>query len=248
LETLTGGLAGKQVWHITAPASIPLDAIKEFNVDAVRNGNPILTHSERQYGFTSGPKDVQEDLLLPGGSELTYKRLRMSVSKSYHLQEIPAHSQTGRAPSDQSSKANCFFANEIPESKTPRKQPEMLKMRYKPFGTDESSSTSMTIQQRSSPEERESQAPPQPLSQLPESTPKKRKKHKRPVQSKQNGLADDPMETDGTPTQATMVQEPSPQTDLSFSELPARVNSIDEHKGTLGKKKKKKKIRDEQPS
>lgn len=45
-------LEGKQIWHITAPANVSLEELKELAMDSVLNGEPILEHKGTSYGFS----------------------------------------------------------------------------------------------------------------------------------------------------------------------------------------------------
>lgn len=44
-------LAGKQLWHIIAPASVPISEIKEVSLRDVQLGQPALTFNGHHYSF-----------------------------------------------------------------------------------------------------------------------------------------------------------------------------------------------------
>jgi hypothetical protein len=51
-------LSGKQVWYITAPASVPIGAIKRVSLKDVQLGKPSLSVNGNKYGFV--PDKVEE--------------------------------------------------------------------------------------------------------------------------------------------------------------------------------------------
>ena len=240
-EAVSEDLTGKQVWHITAPASIPLNAIEYFDVDAVRSGRPILTYDSRQYGLAFGAEDSQQ-LLLPGkvgGS--SYKRSRVRISKSYHLREIPNHSQPTPSKATRSTEDNVFFAKEQPLARPPPEQPKMLRMRYKPFGTDDSPSTSTSIGENFGTEESTSNPASQPSSSLFESTSKRKKKHKRLHPREQDGIIDGPMQIDVSPAESSIVQETPSKAEVLPTKTFRDTNDVSHHRATPKEKKSKRK-------
>jgi DNA-directed RNA polymerase I subunit RPA34.5 len=250
-EALSGDHAGKQVWHITAPASVPLASIEKFDLEAVRSGNPVLKYREKEYGFSAEPNALKH-LLLPEGTNSTYKRLKTSISKSYHLREVPDHFQTTKSGDGQLTEVVDFFAKETPQSKAAPKQPEMLRMRYKPFGINESLSASTIINRSAAQEETNGQAVRHRLSPAPEQTPKKKKKTKKKkherLGSNEDGLMDNPMQIDAAPSQVTRMQESDLEEAALKSRIPKKTNGIDEDFTMPGKKRsKRKKIREELP-
>lgn len=68
-------LSGKQVWYITAPASVPISAIKNISLQDVQMGKPSVSLNGQDYGFV---QDNLEDkgnpkVMLPDGSSSTYR-------------------------------------------------------------------------------------------------------------------------------------------------------------------------------
>ncbi|KAF7505527.1 hypothetical protein GJ744_000689 [Endocarpon pusillum] len=247
-EAVSGDLTGKQVWHITAPASIPLNSLEDFDVDVVRSGRPILTYDSRQYGLAFGAKDSQH-LLLPGkvgGS--SYKRSRVHISKFYHLREIPNHSQSTSSKAIQSTEDTVFFAKEQPLARTPREQPKMLRMRYKPFGTDDSPSTSTSIGENFGIKEGNSNPTSQPSSSLLESTSKRMKKHKRIHPREEDGINDDRMQVDESPAESSVVQETPSKAEVLARKRLRDTNDVSHHRATPKEERRKKKRAHEETS
>lgn len=255
LGALSGDLTDKQVWHIAAPASIPLSLIKTFNPEAVRNGSPILAYEERQFGFSSGSKD-DKYLFLPGNAGGIYKRLKTSISKSYHLREIPDHSQMTRPDDSENPEATEFFAKTAPSPRSPPKQPEMLKMRYKPFGTEDSPTAFSDSDEIPAKEERSTPTPPPTSSSPHTSTLKKIKKQhkkekeksKRPNPNEEVVPGDDSEQMDWAPAQTTVARETSPQAEMPALELSKDIDGQRVKMVTPGKKKKRAKSREERSS
>ena len=129
-------LNGKELWHLTAPASIPISAIKDVALSTVQNGGPVLSHKEVDYGFMEDHQSEQRSkkLLLPGRKEQGYKLDGSKISKTLHLRQIvnlngPAHSSRTNHDRNQAT-----LTAQAPATKPVRQQPRGLKVRYTPFG------------------------------------------------------------------------------------------------------------------
>lgn len=238
LGALSGDLTGKEVWHITAPATIPLTLIKEFDLAAVDSGCPILTHKKRDYGFQTGVIDF-DHLLLPRPNGSSYGFSKTAVCKSCRLQEIATLSQV---ENEQSPRRVGYFATEQPSSKPAVQQPETLKMRFRPFGAahDTVPSTNASENPDSENFDFPSRSPLSPPST--ERTPKKkkRKQSNRSEKSLPGGQVDDPLEIDD----ALPLTTSTPQS-LSHNDLPRakikRDGTDADGKGVKLERKKRKK-------
>ncbi|KAI9771491.1 MAG: hypothetical protein M1840_002111 [Geoglossum simile] len=130
-------LAGKQIWYITAPASVPVSNLKEVSTQKVMNGEAVLSYKGSEYGFVSldeaAAGSSQAVLLVPGKEG--YQLAGTNFSRTILLQQLvrlPLRINTEGAP--QASSA-------LPAAKkAARKQPEGLKMRFTPIGFDGSGS------------------------------------------------------------------------------------------------------------
>jgi hypothetical protein len=60
-------LQGKQVWHITAPAGVPLKDLKELAMAKVLDGDAVLSYKGADYGFskTELNEDGTREVLVP---------------------------------------------------------------------------------------------------------------------------------------------------------------------------------------
>ncbi|KAI4126557.1 MAG: hypothetical protein LQ338_003675 [Usnochroma carphineum] len=131
-------LRGKQIWHITAPKSVPISSIKEVSIEKVSTGGSIMSHDGADYGLVTEADDdgVEKVLLVPSPGDNIYKKATARIGKTLHLQEIvklPSMSDQLGGP------VNASTAVPKTHVKTVRQQPEGLRMRYRPFGDDSSS-------------------------------------------------------------------------------------------------------------
>ncbi|PGH02893.1 hypothetical protein GX51_04349 [Blastomyces parvus] len=122
-------LRGKQIWHITAPASVPMNSIQELALDAVATGGSILTHQGVNYKLREDEiaAEKYKSLLLPDEQGNAYHRSRVNVAQTFHLEQI-VDLANGATHSDQSVPISKL-------TKPKREQPRHLKMRYKPIGS-----------------------------------------------------------------------------------------------------------------
>ncbi|KAL5003726.1 DNA-directed RNA polymerase I subunit RPA34.5-domain-containing protein [Aspergillus recurvatus] len=126
-------LAGKQVFHITAPAFLPLSKVKEVSLAGALKGEPILKHGGVNYGIPAdslthtqaGPSG--QSLFLYDTKTQTYHSTVTNIP-TYRIQEmveLPGGVELEEA-TIRSAKAM---------EKPPRKQPKHLKMRFRPVGS-----------------------------------------------------------------------------------------------------------------
>ena len=136
-------LAGKQIWYITAPASIPFDSIKEVNPESISNGKAVLSYKNADYGFTIRENDIEirERLLLPNYKDSSYHSTNSGITRSIHLRQLV------RLPGTLGSQA-AISSDSFPPGnatkvykKAVRQQPEGLRMRYQPFGDSDPASS-----------------------------------------------------------------------------------------------------------
>lgn len=121
-------LNGKQIWHITAPAAVPFSSIKELALDAVATGETILTHKGVDYHIREDQigSDRTKNLLLPEKQGNIYRRHRMDVAQTFHLERIVSSPSQGLESQIEAMKKKT---RPLPS------QPKNLRMRYMPFGT-----------------------------------------------------------------------------------------------------------------
>ncbi|ETN45377.1 uncharacterized protein HMPREF1541_09208 [Cyphellophora europaea CBS 101466] len=128
-------LDDKQVWHITAPASLDLTQIKQLDVAAALRGEPILDSGGISYSMQPSSEQA-EVLLLPRGESVVYQQ-KTKISRAFQLRYAtgidaaePPTSKAGPPPP-----TNYHFTAQEPGTAKPvRKQPENLNYRYLPFG------------------------------------------------------------------------------------------------------------------
>jgi hypothetical protein len=139
-QFLTNDLAGKEVWHITAPANVSIESIKPFAIRSAMRGEPILNSEGKWYCLKDGPS-TNKCTIIPNNTGDTYLPGEATISRTFHLREIINPSARDKASEADASKHMYFEFqphDELPV-RPKRKQPEGLHMRYKPFGTTHAS-------------------------------------------------------------------------------------------------------------
>ncbi|EGC42328.1 conserved hypothetical protein [Histoplasma capsulatum var. duboisii H88] len=121
-------LRRKRIWHITAPASVPMNSIQELALDTVATGGSILTHKGVNYQLREDQVEAKKNksLLLPDERGNVYFRSRVDVAQTFHLERIISL-ENGTTYSEQSVPISEL-------TKPKQQQPRNLKMRYKPIG------------------------------------------------------------------------------------------------------------------
>ncbi|GAB1200153.1 DNA-directed RNA polymerase I subunit RPA34.5-domain-containing protein [Aspergillus pseudonomiae] len=132
--SLLSDLRGKQVYHITAPAFLPLSKVKEISLGKVMKGEPVMKHEGVQYGIPA-ESITQSDvggkaLLLYDSKSQTYYTTSTKDIRSYHVQELI------NLP-ERSEENDTVLEAAKEQIKPPRKQPKHLKMRFRPVGSEQ---------------------------------------------------------------------------------------------------------------
>ena len=133
-------LRGNQIWHFTVPGPVPIGLIKKVASQSVQNGASILSHKDTDYGLVREVEgaNTKETLLLPFSKSNDYRDVNIQIARTLHLQQLVqlpnlSHRLTGQ--SDSATKPRRTHIKAV------RQQPEGLRMRYRPFGDSESSSS-----------------------------------------------------------------------------------------------------------
>jgi len=142
-------LQGKQLWHITVPAGVSITSVTEVATQSVQDGSAILSYKGADYGLIAELEnsDTRERLLLPSAEENKYMPSSHVITKTFHLQQLSGPSS---AVHGLGALSNFTASTDRPRYQKPvPKQPEGLRMRYRPFGdTDSDMSSSDSGNQR----------------------------------------------------------------------------------------------------
>lgn len=128
-----GALKGKQIWHITAPSSIPIGLI-EGSLQSMKPEAPILSYKGTEYGVFDDPDTrppKSKVILLPSSENGDYRSVDLGITKALHLQQLVKLSRTLDRPT---SEINTIVSSSVSHQDGPRQQPAGLRMRYRPFG------------------------------------------------------------------------------------------------------------------
>lgn len=129
-SSLLSNLHGKQVYHISAPASLPLSKVKEISMSKIMKGEPILEFDDVKYGILA--ESITEEgsegknLLVYDESTKTYVSKSDNVP-SYQIQEM------FNLPGSVGDIAAVEALRDT--VKPPRPQPKKLRMRFRPVGS-----------------------------------------------------------------------------------------------------------------
>jgi hypothetical protein len=69
------GLEGKQIWYITAPASVPISSIQKVSLAGIKQGEAILSHNGSNYGFQqdASVNSTYTKIVMPNSSDDGYR-------------------------------------------------------------------------------------------------------------------------------------------------------------------------------
>lgn len=237
-QFLTNDLVGKEIWYITAPANVSMESIKPFAIRAAMRGEPILNSEGKWYCLKDGPS-TNKYILTPNDTDDAYVPGRATISRTFHLREIvnpPAKEKGSEAITSKQMYFEFQSGDELPV-RPKRRQPEGLRMRYKPFGTTDA------LPKKSDAERSNIYIPDQiPLPTADHHTKRKQKPHqsRRSLVPKADS---DSMEVDPSQTSSGAQIEP-PQSKKSSKNTPSKKVVAETSSARQEKTKKKGKNRD----
>ncbi|CAD6455188.1 2a744ecb-b7f9-4ff3-bf45-b479611c3a5f [Sclerotinia trifoliorum] len=117
-------LEGKEIWYITAPASVPINSVKEISLQDAKLGKAVFSHDDNDYGFINDPLEdkTYTKILIPSNPKDGYSIERKPVDQIYHMQQVVNISK------ENSSQATVLAKRPV------RQQPKGLKARFQPIG------------------------------------------------------------------------------------------------------------------
>ena len=212
---LLSNIGDKQVWHITAPASLPMSTLETFSIGAIGKDTTILSHQGRKYGIAKIKASSSEcDCFLLPTSEGCFTQQPFNFSQNYQIYEMPRETDTEHITIDNiPTTATTVVPGKY--AKPVRKQPPGLRMRYKPFGTDDGPGEGVSSDQS------EPEAP--------------RKKHKR--HHKRNQGLEEPIVVD---VDAPIIPVDSPSSQAPEETLTKKSKDKKSKKGHKDEKDRKK--------
>jgi DNA-directed RNA polymerase I subunit RPA34.5 len=76
-------LEGKQIWYITAPASVPLSSIEQVSLRDIEKNKKVLSHMGNDYGFIQDAAEVKtySKIMTPNSSDDGYRTGKYDQSK-----------------------------------------------------------------------------------------------------------------------------------------------------------------------
>lgn len=127
-------LEGKQIWHITAPANLPISSLTDVALDAISSGKPVLSHKSVDYVLSEdkGAANNGDTVLLP--TKDGYAPVQHRISKTLHLRQHIALPDLSKKQADQLTGSNAAGDVATASVKAAKPQPKGLRMRYRPPG------------------------------------------------------------------------------------------------------------------
>ncbi|KAF3763661.1 hypothetical protein M406DRAFT_223179, partial [Cryphonectria parasitica EP155] len=121
---------GKQVWYITAPASLPVTVVQDLTIpmDKAQSGLPVLSHNGDDYRMAFDNPDASSSfrLLIPNKQGEEYSLLERPVQQTIHFTRSETFPPGGPA--------SVTTTQTVATTKQARPQPEGLRARYTPLG------------------------------------------------------------------------------------------------------------------
>ncbi|KAI5288417.1 hypothetical protein KEM54_005225 [Ascosphaera aggregata] len=129
ISQVFSGAGNKQIWHITAPASVPVSSISQLALDAIATGEPVLAHEGLQYRLREEQlgSDTTKHILLPDRSGTTYTKSSLRVVQTFHLEQVLDKVVQSLEIAPSKELIDRY-------SKPVRQQPKNLKARNTPLG------------------------------------------------------------------------------------------------------------------
>lgn len=129
----SSSLSGKVLWHIVAPADLPIAELQEVDMAAVQSGKPVLSYKGANYvlGEAAGQNEHTACFLPEGGA---FRPMQHQQIQTFHLQQkIDLPNVSSKQASQLTGSDAAAVVAQAP-IKAIRPQPKGLRMRFKPPG------------------------------------------------------------------------------------------------------------------
>jgi hypothetical protein len=213
---------------------VPIESIRPFAIQAAMRGEPILKSEGKSYCLKDGPS-TNKCTLTPNDTEDTYVPGKATISRTFHLRQItnpPAKNKESEV-----HKSTKMYFEFQPHDEMPvrpkRKQPEGLRMRYKPLGNTNASP------EDSDAERSEIYIPDQIPTPPADDHHERRKKKSHQTPGSQGADADSDAMEMHPPRTPSGTQVLSPQSNKPFKNTP--LKQVVREEGSAGQEKTKKK-------
>ncbi|KAK3671433.1 hypothetical protein LTR78_008711 [Recurvomyces mirabilis] len=136
-DITASSLAGKQIWHITAPSDLPLTSLHNIAQSALQDGKVLLNHKGVDYTIADDPTNNElSALLLSNGS--TLEPVKQRATRNLRIQQrIDLPNLSRKQAKQMTGSAAAAEVARAPIS-TIRLQPKGLRMRFHPLGVKDS--------------------------------------------------------------------------------------------------------------
>ena len=128
LESLKN--SGTELWHITAPASLPISSIKEINLQAIDSEEPVTNHKGIDY-YLIGPNHQKPRVFFPGSANAAFGETSHRVAKTLAIKPAFEESATLMELIDGSWTPGAAKTAPRP---TPGQPHALLRYKNRPFG------------------------------------------------------------------------------------------------------------------
>ena len=235
-------LHGKQIWHITAPRSVPIGSIEEIPIDKIASRSAILSYEGAHYGLLKATdKDPNTRIIMmPSIDDDGYMLADVNVTKTLHLQQIV---KPPTFPGKAGGAVNGITKQSKSHVQVIRQQPKGLTMRYRPFGSTPSSEDSDTVPRFKMPliisPAKTSKQPGPPDAGSKDSPPKDRNTHKKnPAARMEDHDAPIATESSSRKSKIKLVNDDQARTGPGVDQIPEET--ADEKARRRAEKKKRK--------
>ncbi|KAB8659299.1 hypothetical protein FH972_026188 [Carpinus fangiana] len=131
-------LNGKQIWHITAPASIPLAALHSITAEQLESGTSVLSHNGAQYKLV--PRSAQRTSVLIPEKDGRYAQAQDGiVTQDFSLQHMVTIPEAALFPQDREVEDAPVV--DVHAVQLAKEQPKGLRTRWWPTGFEDLSAT-----------------------------------------------------------------------------------------------------------
>lgn len=134
----SSNLEGKEIWYITAPASVPLSSIDDLSSQAIEKRENILSHNGDGYSFVPDANEGEAitKVMVPSSSKSGYHTSMHSIPVPLAMLRFVGKTSISRILHIQQTIPRAQFTSKVttPAVKPVRQQPSGLKMRFHPIG------------------------------------------------------------------------------------------------------------------
>ncbi|KAF1988209.1 hypothetical protein K402DRAFT_391974 [Aulographum hederae CBS 113979] len=127
-------LKGKQIWHVSAPDTVPISSVREATMDLIKSGRAVASKKNDEFGFVRDALAEHETKSVAFTSKDGFIHASKRVGQTINLQHVVKLPQLNREAAIPQQTPDPEAPLSLRPDKPARPQPKGMRFRFRPSG------------------------------------------------------------------------------------------------------------------